>query len=107
MLRVKAVKPLEDHWLRLTLSDGRSVDRDVEDVLVGPVFGDIKRDASVFRRVRVSHGTLSWPGGVDIDPDVLIWDGPPPLRSDATPVDRLRVTRPNVGNARAAIHSEA
>ena len=96
MLRVKAVKPLEEYWLRLALSDGRSVDRDVEGVLVGPVFRDIKSDPSVFKRVRVSQGTLSWPGGVDIDPDVLIWDGPPPSNVNATPLERLRVTYPGV-----------
>ena len=96
MLRVKAVKPLDEYWLRLALSDGRTVDRDVEDVLVGPVFRDIKGDPAVFRRVRVSHGTLSWPGGVDIDPDVLIWDGPPPSSPEATPLERLRVTHPGV-----------
>lgn len=102
MVRVKRVEPLEDYWLRLGLTDGRTVERQVEDLLVGPVFADVRRDQSVFRRVRVSHGTVVWSGGADVDPDVLIWNGPAPAR-DELPPDRLRVTRPTVSPPRSVV----
>ena len=78
MLRVRAVTPLDGRSVRLTLSDGSEVERDLTDLLDGPVFVRIAADDDVFRRVRAIDGTLVWPGDVDIAPETLIWDGPTP-----------------------------
>jgi len=78
MVRIKKAVPLTGQRLRLTLTDGRTLERDVGPLLVGPVFDPIRNDPSLFQQVRVEHGTVVWPGGVDLCPDVLIWDGPPP-----------------------------
>ena len=78
MLRVRAVTPLEGRSVRLTLSDGTYVERDLTDLLVGPVFGRIAAEDAVFRRVRAIDGTIVWPGDVDIAPETLIWNGPTP-----------------------------
>jgi Protein of unknown function (DUF2442) len=78
MVRIKQAVPLTRHRLRLTLTDGRTVERDVGPLLAGPVFDSIRDDPAVFEKVQVEHGTVVWPGGVDLCPDVLIWDGPPP-----------------------------
>jgi hypothetical protein len=99
MLRIMFVDPLDDHWLRLGLTDGRVVERNVQDLLAGPVFIEVRRDPSFFRRARVRHGTVVWPGGADIDPDVLIWDGPALAGDRVAPPDRLRLTRPTVSTA--------
>jgi hypothetical protein len=77
-LRIKQAVPLEAFRLRLTLTDGSVVERDVENLLSGPVFESIRRDPALFRKVRVEHGTLAWPGDVDLCPDMIIWQGPPP-----------------------------
>jgi hypothetical protein len=42
------------------------------------VFQAIRQDPVLFRQVRAEHGTVTWPGEVDLCPDVLIWQGPPP-----------------------------
>ena len=84
LLRIKQVVPLGGYRLRLTLTDGSTVERDLENLLTGPVFESIRRDSGLFRQVRVEHGTLTWPGEVDLCPDVLIWQGPPPLEHDST-----------------------
>jgi hypothetical protein len=42
------------------------------------VFDAIRKDPALFQQVRVEHGTVVWPGDVDLCPDVLIWSGPPP-----------------------------
>ncbi len=78
LLRIREVKVLEGFKLRLTLTDGSVIERDVSHLLVGPVFEPIRKDPSVFARVRVEGGTVVWPNGADLCPDVLIWGGPPP-----------------------------
>jgi hypothetical protein len=78
LVRIKQVVPLEGYRLRLTLTDGSTVERDVSSLLAGPVFDAIRSDPALFRQVRVEHGTVVWPGDVDLCPDVLIYDGPPP-----------------------------
>ena len=78
LLRIKQVVPLEGYRLRLTLTDGSIVERDVEGLLAGPVFQAIRQNPVLFRQVRAEHGTVTWPGEVDLCPDVLIWQGPPP-----------------------------
>jgi len=74
MLRVASVEVLEGYQLRLTLSDGNERVVDVDPYLQGPIFHSLKADRSLFAAVRVDHelGTIVWPNGADICPDVLI-----------------------------------
>jgi len=62
----------------LTLTDGSFVDRDVGALLVGPIFDALRSDPSLFGAARVEGGTVAWPNGADLCPDVLIWGGMPP-----------------------------
>ncbi|CAN5764011.1 DUF2442 domain-containing protein [soil metagenome] len=73
MIRVRSVVPLEGHRLRVTFSDGTERVMDVERFLRGPVFEPVKRDRALFEAVAVDEdlGTVVWPNGADIDPDVL------------------------------------
>ena len=82
MLRVRAVSRLARRSVRLTLTDGSVVVRDLTDLLNGPVFEQIAADDALFRRVRALDGTLVWPGDVDLAPETLIWDGPDPKPTD-------------------------
>lgn len=93
MLRIQRVKPLPDHWLRLTLSDGQVVERHVGKAIWGPVFKGVRTDPAIFGAAFVDGGAVSWPGDVDIDPEVLIWGGPPPTDPAARPVKSLRLGR--------------
>jgi hypothetical protein len=77
LIRIRRVEPLTGHRLRLTLSNGTVIERDVAKYLVGPVFEAVRSDPRVFAQVRVDHGTVVWPGDVDLCPDVLIEDQPP------------------------------
>jgi hypothetical protein len=78
LLRIREVKALEGLKLRLTLTDGSVIERDVSRLLAGPVFEEIRRDPALFAQVRVEGGTVVWPNGADLCPDVLIWGGAPP-----------------------------
>lgn len=78
LVRILEVKPLDNYRVQLTLTDGRVVERDLRPLLVGPVFTEIRKDETRFRDMRVEGGTLVWPTGADLCPDVLIWGGLPP-----------------------------
>ena len=57
----------------MAFTDGSERDLDREPYLRGPIFEPLRRDPSLFASVQVDQelGTLVWPNGADIDPDVL------------------------------------
>jgi hypothetical protein len=79
LVRIREAKPLNNHRVQLTLTDGRLIERDLRPMLEGPVFAEIRNDAMRFSELRVEGGTLVWPNGADLCRDVLIWGGLPPL----------------------------
>ena len=97
LLRIREAEALDGFWLRLRLTDGSVVERDLSEVLTGPVFRPIRDDPSLFRQVRVENETATWPNGADICPDVLIWGGPPP-RDPRTPARSLRLAGAGAGD---------
>ena len=91
LLRIREVVALDNFLLRLTLTDGSVVERDVSRLLEGPVFEPVRNDPVCFRQVRVEAGTVVWPNGADLCPDVLIWGGDPPEDDSAhVPEEALR-----------------
>lgn len=93
LLRIREVAPTEGFCLRLTLTDGAVVERDLTELLVGPVFEPLRSDLGNFRKVTVEAGTIVWPNGADLDPDVLIWGGPAP-KHPASPPQHLTLKSP-------------
>lgn len=73
MVRVARVQPLEGYRLRVGFTDGTERIIDVERYLRGPVFEPLKEDRALFQAVVVDPelGTVVWPNGADMDPDVL------------------------------------
>jgi hypothetical protein len=70
---VVAVEALEPYRLRVTFEDGVSGEVDLAALVAFEgVFAPL-RDPERFRAVRVAPeaGTIVWPGGADLDPDVL------------------------------------
>jgi hypothetical protein len=70
--RIREVEPLEGFVLRLFFDDGAIREVDLEAELWGPVFERLN-DPDFFRQVRVDAelGTVVWPNGADLDPDLL------------------------------------
>jgi hypothetical protein len=91
LLRIRAVEALDGFCLRLTLTDGAIVVRDVSALMIGPVFEPVKRDRENFRRARAEGGTVVWPNGADLCPDVLIWGGPPPEDTETPHPSEARI----------------
>ena len=73
MVRVASVEVSEGFELLLGFTNGERKVIDVEWLLRGPIFDLIREDPEFFRTVRVDEecGTIVWPNGADIDPDVL------------------------------------
>jgi hypothetical protein len=59
--------------LLLTFNTGEQKLVDIEPYLRGPIFRPVREDPGYFNRVKVDDelGTIIWPNGADIDPDVL------------------------------------
>jgi hypothetical protein len=108
MLEITHVEPLHDRVVRLTLSDGSEVERDLGELLDGRgVFARISSDDAAFRQVYVAHGTLAWPGDVDLAPETLIWDGPYPVDETAVrPALHLRVRKPSYAGVLADVYGD-
>lgn len=78
MVRIQEATPLPGYRLRLVLTDGRTLERDLQDILRGELFDPLLRDPALFASVTVREGAVTWSNGADLCPDVLIWNGPPP-----------------------------
>lgn len=78
-LRIAAVRVLGGRRVELTLTDGSRKAVDLARYLSGPVFDCIANDDETFEQVRVDPelGTIVWPNGADLCPDVLIYDREP------------------------------
>jgi hypothetical protein len=73
MIRVKSVQVLEGFQVHLLFTDGTEKTVDLSSYLHGPVFESLKKDPAKFRQVSVDPelGTIVWPNGADVCPDVL------------------------------------
>jgi hypothetical protein len=92
-IRIQSVEALPGYRLRRGLSDGRTIERVVTDVLaepIGPMTAPLK-DPAFFAEARIDPDleTVVWPNGYDMDPDVLIWgvDAEGNLLEPPEPVD--------------------
>ena len=72
-LRIASVEPVEGRTVNLTLTNGENRVVDLTPYLRGPIFEPLLEDDELFRSVTVDAelGTLVWPNGADICPDVL------------------------------------
>ena len=90
--RIRAVAPFDGFVLRLSFDDGTQREVDLEGELWGPVFEPLRRDLGLFRQVAVDEelGTIVWPNGADMDPDVLHGDFEPAERAATPQVSRAK-----------------
>ena len=83
MVRIINVRALNGFEVELKLTTGAVVRRDLRPLLRGPIFDSIREHEDKFREVRAEYGTLVWPNGADLCPDVVIWGGLPPSDSSS------------------------
>ena len=97
LLRIRSATAIGESALRLVLTDGTIVERELGSVLTGPTFELLRRSPLEFARVRVEGGSVSWPSGADLCPDVLIWGGRPPSDPSARPATSLSIPAQDSG----------
>jgi hypothetical protein len=73
MIFVRSVTPLERFRVSLGFSTGEQKVVALEPLLHSPVFKAVRSDPELFRTVNVDEelGTIFWPNGADLDPNVL------------------------------------
>ena len=76
MVWITGVEPKERFKLWLEFNTGERKLVDIEQYLRGPIFRPVRDDPAFFDLVKVDDelGTVVWPNGADIDPDVLYYD---------------------------------
>ena len=74
--RVISVSPLECHSLLIHFNNKEQRRLDVKPYLAYPVFERL-REKAFFALVQADHGTVSWPGGIDLDPDSVYLESVP------------------------------
>jgi len=78
LIRIVSATPVNGFTVEMTLTTGEVIRRDLEPLMRGPIFDELRSDVDQFRRLRAEDGTIMWPNGADLCPDVLIWGGLPP-----------------------------
>lgn len=73
MVHIVGVELADPFKLVLEFNTGERKLLDIEQYLRGSVFQPVREDPGYFNRVKVDEelGTIVWPNGADIDPDVL------------------------------------
>lgn len=79
MVDIADVTVLHDRVVQLRFSDNTSRIVDLAPLLWGPAFEDIATDDDLLAQVEAdpATGTIGWPNGADLDPDVLHGDFEP------------------------------
>ncbi|MEX2401268.1 MAG: DUF2442 domain-containing protein [Rhodothermales bacterium] len=67
---IERAEPHEDHTITLHFENGERKQLDMKPYLETPAFRSLQ-DLSLFRQVRVVHGSLEWPGERDLAYDSL------------------------------------
>ena len=73
LVDVTGIEVLHDYVVRLRFSDGCTGDIDLRPKLWGPIFEPVASDYEFFLEVRAEPeiGTIMWPNGADLAPEVL------------------------------------
>lgn len=74
--RVSHATALPNHALLLEFNSGERRQMDMRPYLAYAVFERLK-DPAFFALAQADHGTVSWPGGIDIDPDSVYLESVP------------------------------
>ena len=74
LVRVKKAIPLGEYRLLVEFEDDTKKEINLKPFIRGPIFKPLLEDPEIFNQVSIEGGTITWPNGADIDPDVLYYD---------------------------------
>jgi len=90
-IRVQSVETREPFTVHVRFTNGEEREIDLDAYLRGPVFQPLRDDLALFHAATVEGGTIAWPNGADIDPDVLYLDLGPNATEEQWRAARARV----------------
>jgi len=70
LLDVISVKATSDYLLIITFEDGQQRYFNMEPYIDQPPWNRLQHQL-IFKQAYVQHGTVAWPGNIDIDPETL------------------------------------
>lgn len=73
LIRVRRVEVVDGLAVRIEFEDSTVKHLDLAPLMRGPIFDELIQDSDLFNQITVEHGTIAWPNGADIDPDVLYY----------------------------------
>jgi Protein of unknown function (DUF2442) len=77
-IRVRAITLIRPPEVEVIFTNGETRRLDLTPYIAhGPMFAPVRDDPAVFAQAMVDGGTIVWPNGADIDPDVLYAGGTP------------------------------
>lgn len=85
LVRVRQALVIKDHIVHLEFEDDSTKDIDLSPMMRGPIFDEIIENPELFHQMMIRGGTIAWPNGADIDPDVLYYGLVPAGLSEADP----------------------
>ncbi len=79
LIRVQSAEPLAMPRIQVVFTNGEHREIDLTPyIATGSMFEPVRTNPAFFQSVVVDGGTLTWPNGADIHPDVLYYEGDPP-----------------------------
>ncbi|MCA9934891.1 MAG: DUF2442 domain-containing protein [Ardenticatenaceae bacterium] len=85
-VKIQKATPLDKFVVLLEFADGTKKEVDLEPFLHGPIFAPIRDNHDFFRKLSIEGGTIAWPNGADMDPDVLYYNLTPAWMEETEPV---------------------
>jgi hypothetical protein len=73
LIRVRRVETVEGLTVQVEFEDSTVRLLDLAPLMRGAIFDELLQNPELFNQVTVEHGTIAWPNGADIDPDVLYY----------------------------------
>jgi hypothetical protein len=73
LIRVRRVEFVEGQTVQIEFEDSTVRLLDLAPLMRGAIFDELLQNPELFNQIAVDHGTITWPNGADIDPDVLYY----------------------------------
>ena len=73
LIRVRRVEIVEGQTVQIEFEDSTTRLLDLAPLMRGAIFDGLLQTPELFNQITVEHGTIAWPNGADIDPDVLYY----------------------------------
>lgn len=86
LVRVRRIHGVQGQVAHIEFEDSSVRAVDLVPLMHGPIFDELLENQGLFHQMIIIGGTLAWPNGADIDPDVLYYGLTPAATGETAPV---------------------